>query len=182
MLKDTVTYTGALPPSACGTRRAESSSTPLPTCRRALPSQDRHRGEADSKTLAPPIHRSSPPSAPDACLLRLDRRWTSCTRAQTPRKSNQCHIAPAPKNGAELPSYLRRSAGCVVKAACSTASVAKAKGPSPQGWGAIGPPHTALPLPSRPVHETGVIAWELLAVPCAERRKFLTGALPGEVQ
>ena len=42
----------------------------------------------------------------------------------------------------------------------------------------LGPLHCPSPPPSRPVHETGVIAWELLAVPCAERRQFLTGALP----
>ena len=42
----------------------------------------------------------------------------------------------------------------------------------------LAPLTLALAPLSRPVHETGVIAGEQLAVPCAERRQFLTGALP----
>jgi hypothetical protein len=180
VLKDTVTYTGALPPSACGTRRAESSSTPLPTCRRALPSQDRHRGEADSKRLPHPPLLPQTRLTPALCASIADGRRVRVRRH------------PANRTSATLRRHRRMALSSpptfdALQAASSRPRALRLRwlrprAPRLKDGAPLGPPYTALPLPSRPVHETGVIAWELLAVPCAERRKFLTGALPGEVQ
>ena len=67
--------------------------------------------------------------------------------------SNRTAVSPksvAPHRRVRLSSPPRRSAGCVVKIACSMALVAKAKGPSPQEWGAVGPPHTCTSPPVSP--------------------------------
>ena len=90
---------------------------------------------------APPRHPRLTPafcaSIADGRRVRVRRHPVNRTSA-TLRRHRRMALSSPP----------RRSAGCVVKAACSTVSVAKAKGPSPQGWGAVGSP---LHCPSPPV-------------------------------